>query len=219
MRDIYLIANCKFSNMDIIILFLFINLFISTSSPSPSHVPFHSLPTQVPLVVQNIPFLFHISRPLYRAKKKDYRLYHTRTHTYTCTHTYTHALAHRLSLMFPINLLSKLLVIVALVLITVFLPDFSCLSLSLSLSFLIYSLDSICMYIMYGSRFPLVSEAISAAAKTSAASSRVEDFDPASRTRNTVAVSSNGIRTKRGRKWEATRISYVEQSFQGKTTG
>lgn len=130
MRDIYLIANCKFSNMDIIILFLFINLFTSTSFP-PSHVPFHSLPTQVPLVVQNIPFLFHISRPLYRAKKKDYRLYHTRTHTYACTHTYTHALAHRLSLMFPINLLSKLLVIVALVLITVFLPDFSCLSLSL----------------------------------------------------------------------------------------
>lgn len=216
MRDIYLIANRKFSNMDIIILFLFINLFTSTSFPPPT-----SRSTLCPPKFRSsfkiFHSLFHISRPLYRAKKKDYRLYHTRTHTYTCTHTYTHALEHGLSLMFPINLLSKLLVIVALVLITVFLPGFSCLS--LSLSFLIYSLDSICMYIMYGSRFPLVSEAISAAAKTSAASSRVEDFDPASRTRNTVAVSSNGVRTKRGRKWEATRISYVEQSFQGKTTG
>lgn len=84
MRDIYLIA--KFSNMDIIILFLFINL--STSPfPPPSRIPFHPS-----FVVQNIPFLLHINRPLYRAKKMDYCLYHTRTHTQN-THIHIHALS------------------------------------------------------------------------------------------------------------------------------
>lgn len=73
MRDIYLIA--KFSNMDIIILFLFINL---STSPSPSPASHSTFPL-LHFVVQNIPFLLHINRPLYRAKKKDYHLHHART--------------------------------------------------------------------------------------------------------------------------------------------
>lgn len=87
MRDIYLIANCKFSNMDIIILFFFINL-----SLSPSYAPFHP-PFPHPssaLSFKIFHFLFRINCPLYRAKKKDYHLYHTRTHTRTHTHMHTH---------------------------------------------------------------------------------------------------------------------------------
>lgn len=86
MRDIYLIA--KFSNMDIIILFLFINLSIS---PSPPSVPRSTLPLpNLRFIVQNIPFMLHINRPLYRAEKKNYRLYHTRAHAHTYTHIQTH---------------------------------------------------------------------------------------------------------------------------------
>lgn len=84
MRDIYLIA--KFSNMDIIILFLFNQFFYLPFSLS--RILFHPS-----FVVQNIPFLLHINRPLYRAKKKDYCLYHTRTHTNTHIQIHIHTLS------------------------------------------------------------------------------------------------------------------------------
>lgn len=88
MRDIYLIANCKFSNMDIIILFLVTN-FLSFP-PLPTRAPFHPPFARLSSASSRSKYSIFISyRPLYRAKKKDYRLYHTRAHTYahTCSHS------------------------------------------------------------------------------------------------------------------------------------
>lgn len=85
MRDIYLIA--KFSNMDIIILFLFINLF---TSPFPSRASFHFsfAHPKIHFVFQNIPFLLQLIVP-FIALRKRIIVYITRAYTHIHTHTFS----------------------------------------------------------------------------------------------------------------------------------
>lgn len=99
MRDIYLIS--KFSNMDIIILFLF-DRFLLLPLP---HRPFHPPLPKLRFVVQNIPFLLRVNCPLYRAKKKDYCLYHTRAYTHARTDAHIPIHMYALSLLFSTGLL------------------------------------------------------------------------------------------------------------------